>query len=220
MASMHRIQWIDAYIRQDRFPALSDIVERFEISRRQALRDIEYMRDSLGAPIDYCPRRKGYYYTERSFILPGQHLTETQSELLAGLAEHYEVLAKQDSRTASALSEVAQLLLRLSGRTNTTLKASSAFRGGIVPFRGVLARPYPPKAAQSVPASLQPFHRGRNERGEDIFEFYNSYEFIPAVLASGVLYAVVQPKWLREKFIRYLDHIRDVNTNEFHGVTK
>ncbi len=57
MALLHRLQWIDAAIRRGRYPNTNDVAERFEISRRQALRDFDYLRDSLGAPLAYCAKR-------------------------------------------------------------------------------------------------------------------------------------------------------------------
>ncbi|MFC0391419.1 hypothetical protein [Paenibacillus mendelii] len=89
MASLHRIQWIDARVRQGQYPNIQQMMERFEISRRQALRDVEYLRDSLGAPLDYCPKRKGYYYTDHSFAVPGQLLTADQQDLDSCLKQRF-----------------------------------------------------------------------------------------------------------------------------------
>jgi predicted DNA-binding transcriptional regulator YafY len=61
VASLHRLQWIDECIRHNKYPNITQIVERFEISRRQALRDVEYLRDSLGAPIKYNAKYQGYF---------------------------------------------------------------------------------------------------------------------------------------------------------------
>lgn len=60
MSNLHRIQWIDKQLRAKGYPYARTIAERLEISTRQAARDIEYMRYSLGAPIEYCPSMKGY----------------------------------------------------------------------------------------------------------------------------------------------------------------
>lgn len=49
MAKLHRIIWIDAQIRADKFPNARTIAQEFEISQRQAARDLEYLRDSLGS---------------------------------------------------------------------------------------------------------------------------------------------------------------------------
>lgn len=50
MSNMHRIHWFDEQIRSGRFPNSSWLAREFEISRRQAQRDIEYMAISLRAP--------------------------------------------------------------------------------------------------------------------------------------------------------------------------
>ena len=48
MAALHRIQWLDSEIRAETYPNARRLAERFEISHRQAQRDFEYLRDSLG----------------------------------------------------------------------------------------------------------------------------------------------------------------------------
>jgi hypothetical protein len=48
-------------------------------------------------------------------------MTDDQRELFACLASHYEVLALHDYRTSELFSTLANLLVRLSGKS-TTLK--------------------------------------------------------------------------------------------------
>ncbi|UVI29471.1 hypothetical protein [Paenibacillus spongiae] len=211
MASLHRIQWLDDRIRRGLYPNVNQMIERFEISRRQALRDVEYLRDSLGAPLDYCPKQKGYRYTHDAFAVPGQLMTEDQQELLSCLAAHYEVLASHHSRSSKTLSELALLLLRLSGRQSSTAQFQSLHRAGLTPFQAILQHTSVRPASGSVPSSLQPFYRGRDEHDQEIYEFYDSYEFLPALLASGRTYSVVHPKWLRQKLVQYLDRMHYVN---------
>ena len=78
MSNLHRIAWIDAQIRLGRFPNATGIATEFEISRRQAARDIEYMRYSLDAPLEFSAERNGYAYAEPGFRLPlqGESLPE------------------------------------------------------------------------------------------------------------------------------------------------
>lgn len=57
MSNLHRILWIDQEIRRGGYPNSRTIAEQFEISPRQAARDIEYLRYSLG---DFC--RKLYRF--------------------------------------------------------------------------------------------------------------------------------------------------------------
>ncbi|MDR3124229.1 MAG: hypothetical protein LBU16_10700 [Treponema sp.] len=40
------------------------------------------MKDSLGAPIEYDARRRGYYYTVQTFRLPGSFATAENIQAL------------------------------------------------------------------------------------------------------------------------------------------
>ncbi|WP_018759267.1 hypothetical protein [Paenibacillus terrigena] len=212
MASLHRIQWIDTCIRRGNYPNVDAIREQFEISRRQAMRDLEYMRDSLGAPIAYCSRRRGYYYEDESFVIPGPQITESEQEMLSSLAAHYEVLAQHNRRTTGTFTELAALLSRLSGRPlNLSMKIHQIQRDGIIPFQAVARLESRDKSLNSIPTSLQPYYRGRNEEQVIIFEFYDSYEFIPALLASGLTFVITHPKWLRHKLMQYLDRMHQLH---------
>ena len=77
-----RIAYIDSRLRHKQdYPSAADLVHGLkdehgeEVSTRTIQRDIEKMRDS-GAPIEYEPRRHGYYYTDESWQLPAINLTE------------------------------------------------------------------------------------------------------------------------------------------------
>ncbi len=50
------------------------------------MRDVEFMRDSLCAPLEYCPKNRGYYYTEAEYSLG--LLKFTEGELLALFLGH------------------------------------------------------------------------------------------------------------------------------------
>lgn len=78
---LERILEIDKKIRSDRFPTKKELSERFEVSKKSIERDFSYMRDRLNAPIEYNAKHKGYYYTDKSFFLPGNMFTE--GELLS-----------------------------------------------------------------------------------------------------------------------------------------
>ena len=64
-----RIQWLHLQIFEGRFPNAYRISEKFEISHRQAQRDIEYLKNKLNAPLKYDAAKKGFYYSE-PFSLP------------------------------------------------------------------------------------------------------------------------------------------------------
>ena len=109
MSNLHRIQWIDSRIRAKRFPNCTGIAEEFCISKRQASRDIEYMRDSLNAPLEYSPERFGYFYSDETFVLPGVMVTETEKHALAYLAGQFK---QSDNSIAAGL---ADLFAKLTG---------------------------------------------------------------------------------------------------------
>lgn len=109
MSYLHRIVWIDEQIRQKCYPNCRTIAEKFEISTRQASRDIEYMRDSLLAPIQYSSRHRGYDYGDAAFVLPTMFITEQQKQTLQYLSEQYQSMEEERA------VELAALFSRLAG---------------------------------------------------------------------------------------------------------
>jgi len=89
MSNLHRINWIDKQIRSGKHPNCNTIAQEFEISQRQAARDIEYLKYSLGAPLEYSSKLNGYIYSKNNFILPNVFLTEEEKILLSTLAKQY-----------------------------------------------------------------------------------------------------------------------------------
>ena len=103
MSNLHRIQWIDAQIRAKHYPNSRCIAEQFEISTRQASRDIEYLRYSMGAPLEYSAQHNGYYYSSDAFTLPHLFIGEEDKAALVYLAEQYGSLK---NATAARLAEL------------------------------------------------------------------------------------------------------------------
>jgi len=98
MSNFHRIQWIDTKIKSKNYPDISEISGKFEISRRQVYRDIEYMKDSLGAPIEYSKKNKGYIYSDDTFMLPSFFLGKEEKEALRFLSEQYSKIQDENSQ--------------------------------------------------------------------------------------------------------------------------
>lgn len=69
--SYERYLWFHGKLKKGRYPKLSDMEEYFEISHRQAAREVEFMRDFFKAPIEYSVYEKGYFYSDHKFELPG-----------------------------------------------------------------------------------------------------------------------------------------------------
>ncbi len=64
-----RIQWLHAELVRGTYPNAARLAERFHISRRQAQRDIDFLKKQLGAPLAYDPHIMGYRY-DKPFTLP------------------------------------------------------------------------------------------------------------------------------------------------------
>lgn len=109
MSHIHRIQWFDQQIRQLAYPNSSKLAEQFEISRRQAQRDIEYLTESLRAPLRYVAKQRGYIYEDNSFVLPHLYITDEEQRVLKYLAYRY---SHYDYENAQSIRKVGGLLER------------------------------------------------------------------------------------------------------------
>ncbi|CAG7625157.1 helix-turn-helix transcriptional regulator [Paenibacillus allorhizosphaerae] len=108
MSNLHRILWIDGQIRSLRYPNVKAIAERFEISIRQASRDLSYLRDTLGAPLQYSHKHQGYRYDQPTYALPSVFLTEEQKQSLVYLSMQYKQSGeKHEAHIAEILSRLA-----------------------------------------------------------------------------------------------------------------
>lgn len=76
----HRIAMLDKMFHENDYVTIKKIIEKFEISKRTAERDIVFLRDRYGAPIKE-KRNIGYYYTDKTFAL--KNLSLTEGELFA-----------------------------------------------------------------------------------------------------------------------------------------
>lgn len=64
MSAASRIQWFHTYVVNRRYPNARRLAERFDISHRQAQRDLDTLRNEYGAPLAYSAEHRGFYYTE------------------------------------------------------------------------------------------------------------------------------------------------------------
>jgi predicted DNA-binding transcriptional regulator YafY len=110
MGNMHRILWFDEQVRFGKYPNSSHLAEHFEISVRQACRDIEYLTNSLRAPLVYNPKRRGYQYEDRTYVLPALMLTASDIQVIQDIIRHLEQTAALFG--ATSFSEKAVGLLQ------------------------------------------------------------------------------------------------------------
>jgi predicted DNA-binding transcriptional regulator YafY len=68
--ALPRLYYIDKQIASGRYPNGPQMAADYEISLATIYRDIDFMRNSLRAPIEYDTVKHGYYYTEKTYRLP------------------------------------------------------------------------------------------------------------------------------------------------------
>ncbi len=73
---LERMMSIHAQLKSDRFPNCRRIADELEVSSKTIQRDIDFMRDRLGLPIEYDPLRFGFHYTEEVTSFPSIEVSE------------------------------------------------------------------------------------------------------------------------------------------------
>ena len=108
----HRLLQIDKWIRNGGYPNVDDIMDKYGISRRTVLRDMEFLRDRYDAPLEFDKARKGYYYSDSTFAIQNVLLTEgdlfTVSTVMP-LLEQYKNTPLEDS-FRSIMEKITELL--------------------------------------------------------------------------------------------------------------
>ena len=135
---MVRLYWIDAQIREERYPNAQSVAEHFHITPRAAYKDRLCLLNELGAPLKNDRRRGGWYYTDKTYLIPFLALPEREAAAL-----RRSLLAAQEYLDASAAQAVTLLLEHLAPYMPAHLPEYELVRGAI-----------PPSAASSVPADL------------------------------------------------------------------
>jgi predicted DNA-binding transcriptional regulator YafY len=73
---LERMMRIHNAIASGDHPNASSLAREFEVSTKTIQRDIDFMRDRMGLPIEYCARRYGFHYTEPVDAFPTLQITE------------------------------------------------------------------------------------------------------------------------------------------------
>lgn len=85
-AVLARIYFIDRQVASGKYPNAKFLAQEYEVGTATIHRDIEYMRDMLNAPIEYCAKNRGWYYAEKSFRLPAR-FASANDMLALGMAK-------------------------------------------------------------------------------------------------------------------------------------
>ena len=82
MPQIERLYWLDREIRAGNYPGAKTMVARYGYAPSQAHADKRLLRDLLHAPIGFDRERGGWYYTDRTFVLPSLILTQRETQAL------------------------------------------------------------------------------------------------------------------------------------------
>lgn len=77
-----RMYYLDEQLRKNKYPNCTSLASYFEVHRKTIQRDVDYMRDMLGAPIEYDKKKKGFFYRENWVFLPSAFLEKEEAEAL------------------------------------------------------------------------------------------------------------------------------------------
>jgi predicted DNA-binding transcriptional regulator YafY len=78
MSQLERIYKLDRLLRRKSAPTKREILAQFEISPAQFKRDLDFMRERLGAAITFDSATGGYRYSSSDFNLPGLWFSESE----------------------------------------------------------------------------------------------------------------------------------------------
>jgi predicted DNA-binding transcriptional regulator YafY len=78
---LRRLVALDEMVRKGTFPNASSAALDLEVHPRTIARDLEFLRDSWGAPLEFSRSKNGYFYRDVDYQLPLHRFSE--GELVA-----------------------------------------------------------------------------------------------------------------------------------------
>ena len=167
-----RIQWLHEELVRNTYPNAARLAERFHISRRQAQRDIDFLKKQLGAPLEYDGRVMGYHYT-KAFSLP----VSVKNENDMGLS---------------------RMPINPFGRdvTDDSAEADNLIIQGQIPYTATLGI-----SDKLTVLEMRSYIISEEARGEFLCEFHNIDRFLCAILTARSGISIIEPSWLREKLL-------------------
>ncbi len=213
---MWRVLEIHNTVRAARYPNCSTLAREIEVTPKTIQRDINFMRDQLGLPLEFHPTRNGYYYTQEVHEFPLLHLSRNDLVALF-LARHAleplrgtkleRMLAESFSKIAGACpGEVSIQWHELDGAYS--VKASGVLTADVTLFGDLLdavtagrevAFDYH-KLTGSKPEhrTVQPYHVGQIEHGWYLLAYDPGREG----MRTFALQRITQLQVLKSKFDR------------------
>ena len=170
ISAYQRMIWFHNRVVENAYPNAGTLAAQFEISNRQAQRDIEYMRDSMNAPLLYCARKRGYRY-EKEYVLPSFFLSESEKETVRLLAKQSKELSSFGYGKYKGQAEI--------------LSKISAEPGNGEDESGITREPYFAEIEMA-------------EGHTYTYAFFDPDVFISVLIAGGLDFRIIKPNWLRE----------------------
>ncbi len=126
-----RVMALDRLIRDGKRPNCLTFAADYEVSQKTVQRDIDFLRDQCNAPVGYDRERKGFFYTNPSYMLPSVAMSE--GELLAVLLASRMMEQYRGTPVAGQLEKVfgklAEMLPEKMSIRPELLHAQFTFRG-------------------------------------------------------------------------------------------
>jgi predicted DNA-binding transcriptional regulator YafY len=213
---MWRVLEIHKTVRAARYPNCSTLAREIEVTPKTIQRDINFMRDQLGLPLEYHPTRNGYYYTQEVHEFPLLHLSRNDLVALF-LARHAleplrgtkleRMLAESFSKIAGACpGEVSIQWHELDGAYS--VKASGVLTADVTLFgdlldavtagREVTFDYHKLTGSKPEHRTVQPYHVGQIEHGWYLL----AYDPGRKGMRTFALQRITQLQVLKSKFDR------------------
>ena len=173
-----RIQWLHEELLRGTYPNAARLAERFHISRRQAQRDIDFLKRRLGAPLEYDGHVMGYRYAS-PFALP----VSVKNQNDDGFAR----LPARDRQSDHAVD-------------TSESEADAVIIQGQIPFTATLGI-----ADKLTVMEMRSYIIAREGRDRFLCEFHNIDRFLCAILTARSGIRIIEPAWLRDKLLHMVD---------------
>ena len=168
-----RIQWFHNELVQRSYPNAVRLAERFHMSRRQAQRDIDFLRTNLGAPLVYDQHRMGYMY-ETPFTLP-----------IAITLENDDTITRISANPFSPRDD-----------DGDPLEVDSVIIQSQIPYTAMLGI-----SDKLTVLEMRGYIISEEQKGEYLCEFHNIDRFLCAILTARSGIRILEPTWLRDKLL-------------------
>jgi predicted DNA-binding transcriptional regulator YafY len=173
-----------------KYPSIKKLIETFEISYRQGQRDVEYMRDFLGAPIEYSQKNKGYFYSG-SFSMPTLYLSGDEANYMKKLSDYYNSLQGDG---LDEYKKYGEIFNRISSSYADNTDGISSFQ---IPYTAKIKI----LNGRHSYRILDKFLRSKSDN-IFIYEFQNVEMFIGLLLSCVSDFKIIFPDWLKERVLR------------------